>query len=55
MKYIPNWADKNLQCHFCGTHKSVKYTVTVNGKEVCACNRCVLLHDHSTEKGGEAE
>lgn len=55
MKLIPKWADRNLECHFCGTHKSVKYIVSKNGKKVCACNRCALLRGSPTEKGGEAE
>jgi transcription elongation factor Elf1 len=53
MKFIPNWKDKSLKCHFCGTTKSVKYVVELYGVEVCTCNRCVLKHDHTTEKGGE--
>jgi hypothetical protein len=60
MKLIPNWQDKLLQCHFCGTNKSVKYAVELHGAvcdnkplEVCACNRCALLHDHPAEKGGD--
>lgn len=51
MKYIPNWQDKSLRCHFCGTTKSVKYTVELFGAscddkrvEVCACNKCALIH-----------
>ena len=52
MKLIPNWQDQNLTCHFCGTKKSVKYKMNVivtdpisaeTEREVCTCNRCVLL------------
>ena len=52
MKLIPNWQDQNLTCHFCGTKKSVKYKMNVivtdpisaeTKREVCTCNRCVLL------------
>ena len=62
MKLIPKWQDKLLRCHFCGTNKSVKYAVELHGAicdnkplEVCACNRCALLYDHPTEKGGVQE
>lgn len=47
MKLIPNWQDKSLRCHFCGTTKSVKYTVESNdnkSQEVYACNKCALIH-----------
>lgn len=60
MKYIPNWKDKKLTCHFCGEKRSVKYMVEVFDRfqedepfEVCACNKCALMQDHPTEKGGE--
>jgi hypothetical protein len=59
MKIIPNWQDKLLKCHFCGTNKSVKYAVELHGAicdnkhlEVCVCNKCALLFVHPTEKGG---
>ena len=46
MKYIENWQNKDLRCHFCGQTKSVKYTVELTEyegtKEVPCCNRCVL-------------
>lgn len=46
-RYIPNWPEKHLTCTFCGTDRSVKYSVMVkdvNGKDchVPCCNRCVL-------------
>ena len=52
MKLIPNWQNKLLKCQFCGTTKSVKYTVELHGAnceikplELYACNKCALLHD----------
>lgn len=49
MKYIENWPNKNLTCHFCGTDKSVKYEVEIkdaDGKihSVPCCNMCALLY-----------
>lgn len=51
MKLIPNWQNKRLRCHFCGTTRSVKYTVKVfdpvvsnQTTDVCACNMCALKH-----------
>lgn len=46
-KYIPNWSKKHLTCAFCGSDKSVKYSVVVkdvNGNDchVPCCNKCVL-------------
>lgn len=52
----PNWLNENLRCHFCGNTQSVKYKTKViiidtipNSedveKEVCICNKCVLLTD----------
>ena len=61
MKYIPNWQNKDLQCHFCGERRSVKYYARIamgNGfvpsgmTDVPCCNKCALLKDHPTEKGG---
>ena len=59
MKIIPNWQEKKLKCYFCGETRSVKYLVEEFDRfqadepfEVCACNKCALLHDHPTEKGG---
>ena len=52
MKYIPDWQNKLLRCHFCGTTKSVKYTIELHGAicdnkplEVCVCNKCALMHE----------
>jgi hypothetical protein len=51
MKYIPNWQEKKLTCYFCGEKRSVKYVVEEYDRfkqdepfEVCACNKCALLH-----------
>lgn len=50
---IPNWQNKHLKCHCCGTTKRVKYEVSMNGAVVSACNKCVIkFADHPTEKGG---
>lgn len=50
MKYLPDWQNKNLRCHFCGETRSVKYTVRIfdpviseRPTEVCCCNKCALL------------
>lgn len=63
-----NWRNENLKCHFCGNTQSEKYKVKVvivdtvpNGenaeKEVCICNKCVLLMDKvmnaCSKKGNE--
>lgn len=47
MKYIPDWQNKKLRCHYCGEERSVKYTVEVfdpvldnKPTTVCACNMC---------------
>lgn len=54
MKLIPNWQDKLLRCHFCGTTKSVKYAVELKGAycdnkrlEVFACNKCALIRSEN--------
>ena len=44
MQLIPNWQDKNLECHFCKTTKSVKYAVYMGGTVVCACSKCALKY-----------
>ena len=41
---ITDWQNKDLKCHYCGTTKSVKYAVSLNGSTVCACNKCVLKY-----------
>ena len=46
---IHRWSEKNLECHFCGTNKSVKYEANVNGNRVCVCNRCVLTENDLLE------
>ena len=43
-RYIPNWQNKGLTCHFCKTTKSVKYEVCVDDALVPTCNRCVLMY-----------
>lgn len=60
MKIIPNWQEKKLKCYFCGETRSVKYFVEEFDRfkayepfEVCACNKCALLHYNPTEKGGK--
>ena len=53
MKLIPNWQNKNLKCHYCGTTKSVKYAVSNYGAVVCACNRCVLKYTNQSIKERE--
>lgn len=52
MKLIPDWSNKNLQCHFCGETKSVKYAMKIldpvvdnNPTEVCVCNKCALRYN----------
>ena len=45
-KLISNWNKKNLNCHFCGTNKSVKYEASVDGAKVHICNRCALTEDN---------
>lgn len=42
LRVIPNWEEKKLKCHFCGTQKSVKYAVSIYGAVKCACNKCAL-------------
>ena len=58
VKLNPFWREeKGTCCYFCGTTRSVKYTVDLcNGfgarvLTVDVCNRCVLLLNN--EKGGE--
>ena len=53
-RFIPNWINKNLKCHFCGDTKSVKYEMKLANTEspgnfisVPVCNRCILFHDYS--------
>ena len=54
MKLIPNWQKQNLTCHFCGSKKSVKYTVRVAAGNasipgrldpVPCCNLCALKRE----------
>ena len=61
MKYISNWQEKNLRCHFCGETRSVKYETEVlvldpiisdKPTMVCVCNKCALRFNHPAEKGG---
>ena len=33
-----------LNCDFCGTKLSVKYTNKVDGREIRLCNKCALLY-----------
>lgn len=60
MKIIPNWLNKLLKCHFCGTTKSVKYTIELHGAicdnkplEVCVCNKCALIHEQRSDNNAE--
>lgn len=46
---IPEWSNKNLKCHFCGTNRSVKYEANVNRNKICVCNRCVLINNDLME------
>lgn len=46
---ISEWNKKNLECHFCGTSKSVKYESNINGKKICVCNRCVITENDFLE------
>lgn len=59
MRIIPNWQEKNLRCHFCGETRSVKYMIEgFDGYgEICVpcCNKCALMFNHQTEKGGVQE
>ena len=62
MKIKPDWQKENYTCcYFCGTTRSVKYEIdllNVYGDRVLtvdACNKCALLNDHPTEKGGVQE
>lgn len=41
---IPNWWEKNLTCHFCGSDRSVKYAWRSNGAVVPCCNKCALTY-----------
>ena len=41
---IPNWREKNLTCHICGSEKSVKYTWRSNGMVFPCCNKCALTY-----------
>ena len=41
---IPNWREKNLTCHFCGSKKSVKYAWRSNGVAFPCCNKCALTY-----------
>ncbi len=61
MELIPNWQAQDLTCEFCGTKKSVKYKTTmavvdsitfetILEKEVCACNKCALIHSKQEVK-----
>lgn len=50
MTLIPVEHRKYCRCYFCGTTKSVKYTVTINDpilanepSNVCCCNKCALV------------
>ena len=54
MELIPNWNKQNNICWVCGTTKSVKYKTKLiiidtlpladeTEREVCVCNKCVLL------------
>lgn len=52
MKLIEDWQKRKLKCHFCGTTKSVKYSVKVldpvissKQTEVCCCNKCILKYN----------
>lgn len=60
MKLIDNWTNKKLRCYFCGSTKSVKYTVnvfdpTISNKltDVCCCNKCALLQPKQAERSIE--
>ena len=46
---IIGWSSKNLECHFCGTNRSVKYEANINGKKICVCNKCVLIENDLIE------
>lgn len=49
-RYIPNWQNKGLTCHFCKTTKSVKYATNIGGAVVPACNKCILTHVTKAEQ-----
>lgn len=55
MKYIEDWQNWKLRCHFCGQRKSVKYAMRSKGRVVACCNRCALkmLTIHMEEKVDE--
>lgn len=40
LKIIPINKREGRRCYFCGTSKSVKYTVRVSDSVVCCCNKC---------------
>ena len=52
IQLIPGWQNEKLKCYFCGSTKSVKYTIEIfdpviddtKFSKVCVCNRCALLH-----------
>lgn len=57
MKYIPDWQNKKLRCHYCGSTKSVKYEVEVfdpviadTPTSVCACNMCAMRYSNPSAK-----
>ena len=52
-KLINDWQNKNLRCYFCGSTKSVKYSIKISDSvidnkttEVCVCNKCILKHNN---------
>ena len=57
MKYIENWQEKNLRCHYCGETRSVKYEKEIinpiidsKPTKVCVCNKCALRYGNSNTK-----
>lgn len=55
MKLLPLNERENIKCHFCGTNKSVKYTVkTIEDRSlthivVPCCNKCVWIYSFLLE------
>lgn len=60
LEYIKDWQDQRLRCYFCGTNKSVKYSVELiddnKHLKVCVCNRCALIYGKDQNRlRGEAD
>ena len=50
LSVIHNWTEKQFTCNFCGTDKSVTYTVRSNGAVVPGCNKCAFSYFRGVRK-----